>query len=49
LINFWIFVVLTDIAHELFVEVFDVAEDAAGDHVALDAAEPVLTWLSQDE
>jgi hypothetical protein len=27
------------------VEVFDVGEDAAGDHIALDAAEPVLNLV----
>ena len=35
-------VVLPDVAHELFVEVFGRGEDASCDHVALDACEPVL-------
>lgn len=37
-----VLVVFTDVAHQLFVQVFHRGEDAAADHVALDAAEPVL-------
>jgi len=33
---------LTDVPHELLVEVFGRGEDAAADNVALDAGEPVL-------
>ena len=39
------FVVLTDVSHELLVEVFDRSEDSARDDVALDASEPVLDLI----
>src|SRR2546430_5125724 len=35
-------VVLADVAHELSLQIEDGGEDAAGDHVALDLAEPQL-------
>src|SRR5256885_7830643 len=35
-------VVLADVAHELSLQIEDGCEDAAGDHVALDLAEPQL-------
>jgi hypothetical protein len=42
-------VVVTDVAHEVPVQILGAGEDAAGDHVALDAGEPVSTWFSHDE
>ena len=38
-------VVLADVAHELLVQVLDGGEDAAADHVSLDAGEPVLDLI----
>src|SRR6202163_3356084 len=40
-----ILVVLADVAHELLVEVLGAGEDAARNHVALDAGEPVLNLV----
>lgn len=38
----WILVVGTDVAHQFSIEVLHGREDAAADHIALDAREPVL-------
>ena len=37
-----IFVVLTDVVHEFAIQVFYRSEDAAGDHITLDAREPTF-------
>ncbi len=45
--RFGLFVVVTDVADEFAIEIFNRDEDAASNDITLDFGKP--TWLSQEE